>query len=180
MNNWGNKIEVQKGNFAENIIKNFLESKGYVVYKPITKNAHAFDNLAIKNKKNVIISECKAKAKRTFYNDTGINISNYDDYKYISKKHNLPVFIFFVDEFLEEIYGNFLNELEKEVCDKGKKYPLKEKNIIYFPIMNMRRDIYKLNKEQVEYLKNKSKRNYDYELKTNKIMKLNSQLKFNF
>jgi len=160
--NWEDKTEVQKGNFAEDIVKEYLESRGFIVYKPVTPNAHAFDNLAIKDKRELTIIECKAKARRKYYPDTGINISNYNEYKYISEKHKLPVFIFFIDESLAEIYGNFLSELEKEIHVNYKVYPLKEKGIIYFPIASMRRNIYKLTEDQIAFLKKKSNRNYDY------------------
>lgn len=156
MENWDDKIQVKKGNFAEEIVHKYLEEKGYVIYFPTTPKSHSFDRLAIKDKKQIIIAEIKAKAKLTNYNETGFEYRHYLEYKEISKKHNLPVFIFFVDEHLEEIYGNFLIELEKD----SRKAPWG--NQILFKMENMRRGIYKLNKEEVEYLKITSTRNYTY------------------
>lgn len=162
---WNNKPQVKKGNWAEQIVVSFLEKKGYVVYRPITEKAHGFDTLAVKNKKQAIVVEVKAKAKRNYYPDTGINIKHYDEYKYISKRHNLPIFIFFVDEMLKQIYGNILSELEKDslVLTESKtiSYPLTQNGIIYFPLKHMV-VIHKLKEQDVEHLRNHSTRNYDY------------------
>lgn len=155
---WQNKITVKKGDFAEEIIRGFLEEKGFVIYEPITNGAHCFDKLAVKNKEQFIIAECKAKSKRKYYDDTGINIKHYSEYKKVTEKHQIPVFIFFIDEHLAEIYGNFISVLEKEY----KNYPLRQNGIIYFPMCKMRRNIAKLTDEQVLFLKNHSTRNYDY------------------
>lgn len=164
--NWDSRKQVAKGNFAEDIINEFLEEKGYVIYNPTTNGPHAFDKLAIKNKKEIIIAECKAKAKRNSYDDTGINYKHYLDYTNIQDKHGIPVFIFFIDEMLGKIYGNFIKKLIEYRSIKGKQYPSIEptKNgikIIYFPLMNMR-DIFSLNCKQIQFLKENSTRNYDY------------------
>lgn len=156
---WDNKLSVIKGNFAEEIVRNYLESKGFVVYEPITNGAHCFDKLAVKDKEQFIIAECKAKAKRTYYNDTGINIRSYYEYKKVMGKHKIPVFIFFIDEYLAEIYGNFLSELEKE----DDNYPIYQNGIIYFPMYRMRRNIAGLTPEQCAYLKEHSNRSYEYQ-----------------
>ena len=153
---WEDKVEVKKGNFAENIVHKFLESKGYVVYIPVTDGAHAFDRLAIKDKEQVIIAEIKAKAKLNNYDETGFDYRQYLEYKKISEKHNLPVFIFFVDEMLREIYGNFLSKLEAD-CRKAPWG-----NQILFKMELMRRHIYSLDNEDVKYLKENSSRKYEY------------------
>lgn len=159
---WADRPQTKKGEYGEKKVHEYLEAKGFIVYLPVTEAAHAFDRLAIKDKKQAIIVECKAKARRTKYADTGINITHYNDYSYISKKHNLPVFIFFIDEHLSEIYGNFLRELERPTEVSGKKYPSREGKIIYFPLANMRRNIAQLSKSDCDYLKQQSRRNYAY------------------
>lgn len=147
------------------MIQKWLETKGFVVYKPITFAAHAFDKLAIKDKKQAIIVETKSKAARKYYPDTGINVKHYREYKFISKKHRLPVFIFFVDENVGKIYGNWLSILEKEeiIIHNGKTliYPLVDRGIIYFPLEKMR-FIAMLDLETIEKLKYHSTRNYKY------------------
>ena len=155
---WQNKASVRKGNFAENIVRAYLQDCGYIVYEPVTDGAHGFDKLAVKDKRHFIIAECKAKAKRTKYDDTGIDIRHHEEYKRAMRKHHIPVFIFFVDEWLAEIYGNFLSELEED----DPPYPMKQNGIIYFPMRAMKRNIAKLTPEQVEFLKQNSRRNYEY------------------
>lgn len=163
LDNFQDKIQTQKGQIGENIIKSFLKNKGYIIYKPELSGAHAFDILAIRNKQELLIAEVKSKARRNKYPDTGIDIKHYNEYKYISQKHNLPIFIFFVDEMEHNIYGNFLSLLEKPtIIDKiNKKYPSQENSIIYFPLKNMK-TIFKLTDDQVSQLKKYSTRNYKY------------------
>ena len=158
--NWQDKAEVKKGNIGEQIINEYLESKGFVIYKPITNGAHAFDKLAIKDKQQLIIAEVKTKARRNKYADTGIDMKHFETYQNISKKHNLPIFIFFVDEMLGEVYGNWLTKL----IEPRDNYPLIQNDIIYFPLTNMR-NIKKLTIQEVELLKKYSKRNYKYSIK---------------
>ena len=137
---WENKIQVRKGSIGEKIVENYIEKKGYIVYKPSTKEAHPFDMLCIKGKKEIIIAEIKTKPKRKYYPDTGFNYQHYKDYLYIQEK-GLNVFIFFVDEELDAIYGNWLQTISKEksIMHNGKtiKYPLIINNIIYFPVISM-------------------------------------------
>jgi hypothetical protein len=40
---WSRRKEVQKGDTGERIVRSYLESKGWVVYEPITEGRHAFD-----------------------------------------------------------------------------------------------------------------------------------------
>ena len=158
--NGEDRTEVKKGNIGEDLIDEFLLKKNIIPYISISKTAHPFDRLCItKNKKKLIIAEVKTKPKRIYYEDTGFNLKHYEDYKFIRDKYNIPVFIFFVDEYLEKIYGNYLNVLSK----KYKKYPKIENNIIYFHLDSMR-NIMKLTKENVEKLKKLTTRNYNYEV----------------
>jgi len=159
---WEDKIQVKKGNYGEDLVNNYLNKKGYVIYTPITNNAHCFDRIVMKNKSDIKIVECKTKAKRTYFDDTGIDIRHYNEYKNISDKYIIPLFIFFIDEYLGEIYGNYLTELIKPKVVKNKEYPLEYKGIMYFPMVNMIRDILVLNENDKEYLKGNSTRNYEY------------------
>lgn len=163
--NWHSRPEVIKGNLGESIVDRFLESKGFIVYHPKTDGAHGFDRIAVRNKQQMIIAECKSKASRKFFPDTGIDQRNYKEYKLISEKHKIPLFLFFIDEFQSRIYGNFLSVLSRPyIFIKGKKkieYPKIEKNIIYFCLDTMRH-IENLTSSQSEELKRYSTRSYDY------------------
>lgn len=155
---WEDRTEVKKGDFGEEIVRRYLESKGFIVYEPATSGAHGFDKLAVKDKQQFVIAECKSKSKRKYFDDTGFDIRHYHEYKLVAKKHNIPVFIFFIDEYLGEVYGNFLSELEKPYGN----YPLKTNGIIYFPMGLMRRNLAELTIEEISYLKKYSTRSYDY------------------
>lgn len=157
--NWHNRKSVKKGDFAEKIVRDYLETMGYVIYEPMTNKAHLFDKLAVKDNFEFMIAECKAKPKRREFDDTGFNHKHYHKYKGVMTKHNIPIFVFFIDEKLAEVYGNWLTELEKEVPDEGGNYPRVFDGIIYFPMKNMIRNIAKLTPEQCEYLKLHSKNN---------------------
>jgi hypothetical protein len=159
---WESKPTVKKGNIGERLVREHLESKGYIVYEPQTVGAHGFDKLAIRNKRQAIIAECKAKARRTKYEDTGINIKHLEEYEYIGKKYNLPVYIYFIDEMQGKIYGNTLEELLVPRTIGGHKYPWRwPDGIIYFPLVNMI-DVCEIKAEDVKALKDNSTRSHEY------------------
>ena len=81
--NWNDRIQVKKGNLGEEIVLKKLEEKGYIVYKSITEKDHAFDFLAVKDKKVFIIAEVKSKARFNKFEATGIDIKSFEEYKYI-------------------------------------------------------------------------------------------------
>ena len=58
---WEQKTSVKKGNVGERIVREYLEAKGLVCYQPVTERAHAFDMLAIREKKTN--SDCRSKVK---------------------------------------------------------------------------------------------------------------------
>jgi hypothetical protein len=160
----------QKGKLGEMAVANYLKSIGIVSYMPLNGLAHPFDLLCATNdKKKIFIAECKSKAARTYYPDTGINLTSYQDYKNIAVKYGIDVWLFFVDEDRKKIYGNLLSELDKprQVPHKGilLNYPKNEnyngRIIRYFPLEAMI-DIIKINDELVEELKKLSARNYEY------------------
>lgn len=157
---WSERVQVKKGSIGEKIIRDYLESKGFIVYEPITETAHGFDKLAVKNKKILIIAEVKSKSRLNKYNATGIDIRHYNEYKHINK--TVPVFIFFVDEMLGKVYGNWLAKLEKPIKDDA-CYPNTgiARGIILFSMKNML-DIKSLSQEDITVLKANSSRNYEY------------------
>lgn len=137
-----NKLTTRKGDVGESLVDKMLREKGFVIYKPEGGQPHAFDRLAIKDKEILMIAEVKAKAKRKYFPDTGIDFRHYKEYKNIMKKHNLEVILFFVDEEMGKIYGGKLSEIEVinnfKVNNKDVTYPKIEKNIIYFHIEKMK------------------------------------------
>ena len=62
----------QKGRIGEIEVDKYLSSIGIIPYAPILSKAHPFDRLcASADKKKLFVAECKAKAARTYYPDTG-------------------------------------------------------------------------------------------------------------
>lgn len=163
---WKDKTEVKKGTIGENIIRETLEKKGYIIYAPITTNkAHAFDFLAVKEKKVFIIAEIKTYARFNKFFATGINLTHFNEYKYIYEKQNIDIIIFFVDEHPKEerIYCQRLSVLMVEKIVDGIKYPnynIANKKVL-FSLTDMK-VVCKLTNEQLIELKKYSNRKYEY------------------
>lgn len=173
MNNFQELTTTKKGNLGEYIVDKYLLGKNIIPYIPHPDNntAHPFDRLcASRDKKNVFIAEVKTKPSRNYYPDTGINLKAYDEYKFIQDKYKIEIWMFFVDENINKVYGNKLSKLDIpiEIIFKGKRinYPLTQQNnygtkIIYFPIEYMI-DICNIDDNISQELKNLSTRNYEY------------------
>ena len=168
---WGNNTSVKKGAVGERIVQHYLEKRGYVIYKCITDKPHAFDLMAIKDKEIMRIAEVKSKARMPS-GETGINLSNYNEYVKILDKggKQFDTFLFFVDEHPQEerIYGNFISALRTEIVVNNVKYPSirtlqrDKKEVVFFHVSIMK-DIRKLTQEEVAELKKYTKRKYNYE-----------------
>lgn len=131
-------LSLAKGEYGEQIVRRILEKQGFVIYKPQTEGAHAFDVLAIQNKTRCIALDVKAKARRNKYADTGINVRHYQTYKAFSEAHQMPFWVVFVDEMLGRIYGNTLANLDKPVTEAGISYPFEYAGLIrYWPLASM-------------------------------------------
>lgn len=137
--NWNDKPSVKKGAIGEDIVDQWLLKRGFIPYRPIADCAHPFDRLvASKNKSTIVIVEVKSKPRRNLYPDTGIDIRHYDDYSLVFEKYKIPIFLAFVDEKSQSIYGQFLSELNKPSVVEGHEYPWRWDRIIYFPLEAMR------------------------------------------
>jgi hypothetical protein len=117
------EIALQKGEVGEQIVREHLEKKGWVVYQPKTTGAHCFDILALLNKKNAIALDVKAKSRMNKYPATGIDQRHFEEYKNFSDKHLMPFWVVFVDEMQKTVYGNTIDELEKPRTVEGVTYP---------------------------------------------------------
>ena len=117
------EVALRKGAIGEEIVRPYLEAKGYVVCRPVTEGVHAFDGLAIRNKKHCIAYDVKAKARMNKWPATGVNVSHFVTYWEFSQNHNMPFWLFFVDEMLGQIYGNEISKLEEHRHVDGVDYP---------------------------------------------------------
>ena len=157
---WHDLSTVKKGDIGEKIVCDYLEGKGYVIYQAKTDKPHIIDYFAhSENLKKKFWIEVKTKPRRISYPDTGFDFRHYERYRTLDEDPSCRVFVFFVDETLGEVYGNYLSILdEKRVCN-NKTYPFNQetqygRNIRYFPLEAMQRGIIKLSDEQINKLKN--------------------------
>jgi hypothetical protein len=163
---WADRPSVKKGDLGESIVDEFLRGKRVIPYKPSYNGAHPFDRLcATADKKNVFIADIKTKPSRLYFPDTGINLKHYHEYRHISNKYGLRIFLFFVDEARKQVYGNWLSKLDepRTVSHNGRliSYPLRGRGIIYFPLLNMQQ-IANIESEQAQRLVELSTRSEKY------------------
>lgn len=159
------KTALAKGEYGEKIVRRILEKQGFIVYKPSTEGAHAFDVLAIKDKSRCIAMDVKAKSRRNKYPDTGINLRHYAIYRAFSEKHLMPFWLVFVDEMIGKVYGNTLDELDKSRSENGINYPMiwgGEQGTIYWPLSAMK-TFHTITEVDCLELKNMSQRSHEYE-----------------
>lgn len=172
MNDKFNQLQTVKyGNIGEEIVTNYLLSKGFITYSPANVGAHPFDRLcASRDKKTIFIAEVKTKPARVFMPDTGINLKSYNEYKFVMDRYNINVVMFFVDQDRAKVYGNQLSILVEpfKIEHEGKviDYPRIEKSkygkeIIYFPLAKMIH-IDNIARDVLDNLKVLSSRNANY------------------
>ena len=107
------KPALKKGEIGEMIIQDFLEKRGWIVYRPFTKDkAHYFDALATKNKEKVIAIDVKTKARLNNWRAQGINIKSYNEYKQFIDKVNVPFYLIFIDDKCGDVYTAELAKLK--------------------------------------------------------------------
>ena len=150
---WSDKIQVKKGDLGEEIIKNYLESKGWIVYKPITDKAHYFDMFCTKNKNKVIALDVKTKARLNKYEATGIDIRHYNDYKRASEDIGIDFYLFFVDDKNGMVHCQELKKLPKPFKINEKIYAWYLKDMIH---------LFTLSNEIIKNLSKFDSRNYLY------------------
>lgn len=123
--------------------------------------------LAIKDKKEAVAIDVKAKARMNKYPATGIDVEYYDCYSAFSKKYNMQFWVIFVDEETNEIYGDTLEHLDIPIIHDGMSYPLIiatrfGKNLRLWPIYRMVK-FGSVPLEHRDELKKHSTRNYEFE-----------------
>jgi hypothetical protein len=167
-------LTTRKGEIGENIVEQYLRDQGFQTYKSTDlDNSHTTDFLGIRRGK-VMVCDAKAKPLRVNRCDTGIDLVHWHRYKALGEAHGMRVFIFFVDEDLGLVYGNFLDVLDCIHLHKSMKtgarvlpaYPLTENNgkdeIRYYEYCDMLQ-LAKLTPQQIAELKSLSTRDPKYQ-----------------
>ena len=149
---------MNKGDLGELFFKEFLERRGWVVYKPtVTDRAHFCDIFATRGKRELILADVKTKARLNKTNATGINLSAYNDYLHFAKNYPIPFHLVFVNDKDGEVHSCNILTLEKSKSG----FLISNDRIICWPISVMRK-LFTLNDEQVASLSAYDQRNYAY------------------
>jgi hypothetical protein len=146
------EIKLQKGDLGEKIITEYLEKKGWIVYRPFTKDkAHYFDMLCTLNKEKVIAIDVKTKARLNKWNAQGINIKTYNEYINFVKTTSVNFYLIFVDDKTGEVHLADLMKLKDPI------YP--NEKIIAWPVKNMKY-LFTISENQIKELTKLDQRNY--------------------
>lgn len=131
------------GELGEDIVVNYLRSKGYEVdFTGDRYHEHEIDLVVKRDGVILFYADVKTKQCREEYDDTGFDSADYHKYVAFSKKRGVPVFIYFVDFYRKAVEGNYLHILgevkEAEFDDRGyfinfDPYPKFEDGVAYFP-----------------------------------------------
>jgi len=151
MNDFEKRSTTKKGDFFEQIVREWLWERGHRPTKPAHNGPHAIDMFVVDQNGKVFAIDAKAKAMRRQWDDTGIDYSHYNTYFDLEKGSNIDVWVFFGDHLEGTVYGATLAELRAPVmnppgCKPG-QYPRKEGRIIYFPRCQMHK-LFNLTDEQ--------------------------------
>lgn len=145
---------VDKGDIGEEIIQEYLEKKGYTVYKHSTQDKpHWIDAFAAKGKEKLIAYDVKTKARFNKWPAQGINKSSHEEYKKLAKQFGVPFLLFFVDDKNGNVHAANLEKLSEgfEPNDYLIAWELKEMNYLF-----------NIGKERIEQISKLDQRNYDY------------------
>ena len=154
------EIALKKGALGEQIVKDYLEEKGWVVYCPFTKDkAHYFDMLATYTKEKVVAFDIKTKARLNKWNAQGIDKKHYDQYMMFIEKTNVPFWLIFIDDKNGNVHAL---ELEKA---KNGFTPGSATHIIAWEIPNMTY-LFNIGNENITKLSEFDQRNYTYNPQT--------------
>ncbi len=162
--NWEDRVEVKKGDSGESIIHNYIKGKGLIPFRPVFEGAHPFDMMVAKygdGVNSLVMAEIKSKKRmgkmfliggvRTYV--SGFNTKSYNTYLEYSKKYNIPVHIYFVDELEKLVYGENLSLLRENTMELY--------NITYFRICDMKL-IQALTEEEALELEKNTNSKYTY------------------
>jgi hypothetical protein len=145
---------LKKGELGEAIIRQYFESKGWVVYCPFTKDKpHYFDLLVTKNKEQVIAIDVKTKARLNKWSAQGINKTHYAQYMNFVEKTKVPFFLIFIDDKTGDVHAANIQNLKNAI------YP--NEHIIAWPLSEMK-FLFKITNEQIMDLSKFDQRNYDF------------------
>lgn len=148
------EIALIKGNIGEEIVTEFLQKKGWIVYRPYTKNkAHYFDMLCTFNKEKTIAIDVKTKARLNKWNAQGINKKAYLEYLNFVEKTKVNFYLIFVDDKSGEVHLADITKLDDPI------YP--NENIIAWNLDKMQY-LFTISKDDILRISKYDQRNYEF------------------
>jgi hypothetical protein len=169
MTTWNDQKSDKKGKYAEQLVDDWMADKLYYKWKP-EDGQHLIDRAYCLPNGEPFWADIKAQARMNNWEETGIKTNHWLTYKQFPK-----VYLFFVDEMLGKVYGNWLHVLEEPRTVFGIVYPI-TRNIILrgrpekrrmYPLCAMN-DLFILNQTHINKLKELSDRSYEYEYERKK------------
>jgi hypothetical protein len=148
------EVALKKGEIGELIVQDWLEKRGWIVYRPFTKNkAHYFDIMATKNKEKAIAIDVKTKARLNNWKAQGINIRTYNEYKRFINKVNIPFYLIFVDDKSGDVYSAELSKLKNSFNPVNYIIAWYLKDMLY---------LFNIGEVKIHELSKYDQRNYNY------------------
>lgn len=148
------EIALKKGNIGEDIVSKYLENKGWIIYRPFTKDkAHYFDMLCTFNKEKVIAIDVKTKARLNKWNAQGIDIRHYKEYLNFIEITKVNFYLIFVDDKTGEVHLAELSKLNNPI------YP--NKQIIAWNVNDMRY-LFSISENDINNLSKYDQRSYKF------------------
>jgi hypothetical protein len=145
---------LKKGDIGEDIVTEFLEKKGWIIYRPFTKDkAHYFDMLCTLNKEKVIAIDVKTKARLNKWAAQGINIKSYNEYLNFVEMTKVNFYLIFVDDKNGQVYLADLITLKNPIYPNSK--------IIAWKLDDMKY-LFTISDEDIERLSKYDQRNYEF------------------
>jgi hypothetical protein len=145
---------LKKGDIGEDIVTEFLEKKGWIIYRPFTKDkAHYFDMLCTLNKEKVIAIDVKTKARLNKWAAQGINIKSYNEYLNFVEMTKVNFYLIFVDDKNGQVYLADLITLKNPIYPNSK--------IIAWKLDDMKY-LFTISDEDIDRLSKYDQRNYEF------------------
>lgn len=158
---------VGKGTIGENKVADILATDDWYIMRPPKTGRHDFDMLAIKNDgSECMMVDVKTKSRLNIWPATGVNQKSFESYLYLSQLYKMKFWLVFVDEGQNEIYGNYLQNLEQVMQVDGRNYPHimngSKGELLRIWSLKQMNHIAWIEPEMAAELKIYSQRNYDY------------------
>lgn len=145
---------LKKGELGEQIVREWLEKRGWVVYFPFTKDrAHYFDMFATKNKEQAVAIDVKTKARFNNFAAQGIDLRAYKQYMNFVEKTKVKFYVVFVDDKCGDVHACEIAKMTKCI-HVGQ-------NIIAWYLKDMWK-LFKISEAQIQELSQYDQRNYKY------------------